>query len=268
MGELILVKLGGSLITDKLRPDTPRLPVMQRLASEIAAALAQRPDLSLVLGHGSGSFGHTQAQRYGVHQGHLDDWMGYAQTGAAAQRLNRLVTDALLQAGVPAVSVQPSASVVCRGGEIVEMNIEPVRRLLAHGAVPLVYGDVAVDDERGCTVISTEQVLAYLARNLRPTWLVEVGEVGGVYTADPRRAPQAELLDRITPASLEALGAGLGGSHAVDVTGGMRTKVELLLQLVVELPGLQARIIGGVQPGALTTTLLNPQAELGTQVVA
>lgn len=268
MRELVFVKLGGSLITDKLRPDTARLPVIQRLAAEIATALSLRPELSLVLGHGSGSFGHRQAQRYGVHQGGLTDWMGYAQTGAAAQRLNRLVTDALLEAGVRAVSVQPSASALCRDGEIVQFSIEPVRRLLAHGAAPLVYGDVAVDTVRGCAIVSTERVLAYLARNLRPARLVQVGEVAGVYSADPRCEPQAKLLRKITPASLEAVAAGLGGSHAVDVTGGMRSKVESLLRLVTEAPGLQARIIGGAVPGALAEALLDPEAELGTLIVA
>ena len=232
LGELVFVKLGGSLITDKLLPDMPRMAVIERLAAEIAAALAQRPELQLVLGHGSGSFGHIQAQRYGVHLGSLSDWMGYAQTGAAAQRLNRLVTDALLAAGVPAVSIQPSASVVCRGGEIVQMSLEPIRHLLAHGAVPLVYGDVAVDAGRGCAIVSTEQVLGYLARNLAPDRIVEVGELDGVYTADPRRDAQAKLLPIVTPQILAALGDDLGGSHAVDVTGGMRAKVSLLLQLV------------------------------------
>ncbi|MEN6479274.1 MAG: isopentenyl phosphate kinase [Anaerolineales bacterium] len=268
MRELVLVKLGGSLITDKLRPETARLDTIQRLAKEIAQALAQRPTLSLVLGHGSGSFGHIQAQRYHVHEGGLTDWMGYAQTGAAAQRLNRIVTDALLEAGVPAVSLQPSASALCRQGELLALSIEPVQHLLAHGAVPLLYGDVAIDAVQGSTIVSTEQVLAYIARNLGPTRFVEVGEVEGVYTTDPHHDPNARLLPRITPSQHAALAAGLQDSHAVDVTGGMRSKVATLLALIQTMPGLTARIISGETPGALATALLDPQAELGTLLCA
>jgi isopentenyl phosphate kinase len=264
----ILVKLGGSLITDKRAPETPRLDVIARLAGEIAQALAQCPELSLVLGHVSGSFGHVVAERYGVHQGALDDWMGYAQTGAAAQRLNRLVVDALLAAGVRAVSLQPSASAICCEGELVSLCLAPMRELLAHGAVPLVYGDVAIDTARGAAIVSTEQVLAYVARNLGATRLVEVGEVQGVFTADPHRHPQARLLRRITPASLGAIKAGLEGSHGVDVTGGMRSKVELLLRLVQELPELRVQIIGGAEPGVLAQALVDGRAEVGTLLCA
>jgi len=45
MGEMVFVKLGGSLITDKRRSETPRPAVIQRLAQEVQAALAQRPEL-------------------------------------------------------------------------------------------------------------------------------------------------------------------------------------------------------------------------------
>ncbi|GAG07514.1 unnamed protein product, partial [marine sediment metagenome] len=140
MSELVFLKLGGSIITDKRRYETPRSMVIARIAKELSAGLQARPDLKLLVGHGSGSFGHFVADKYHVHEGNLTDWHGYAETGAAAQRLNRLVTDALLAEGVPAVSLQPSASALCHNGELVEMALDPIVKLLQHGAVPLVYG--------------------------------------------------------------------------------------------------------------------------------
>ncbi len=176
--DLVFVKLGGSVITVKTEPETARLEVIDRLAGEIAAALAARPDLRLVLGHGSGSFGHPAAQRYGTHLGvHSPaDWRGFAEVAAAAARLNRLVTDALLAAGVPVWSIQPSASARCRDGELLSLEIGPIEQALAHGLVPLVYGDVALDKVRGGTIISTEQIFAYLARRLHPARLIMVGK--------------------------------------------------------------------------------------------
>jgi isopentenyl phosphate kinase len=56
--ELVFLKLGGSLITDKDTPRSPRRDVLARLAAEILYAHRQRPQMQLVIGHGSGSFGH------------------------------------------------------------------------------------------------------------------------------------------------------------------------------------------------------------------
>jgi isopentenyl phosphate kinase len=266
VSELVFVKLGGSLITDKTRAQTPRRAVIQRLVREVAAALQARPDLRLVLGHGSGSFGHFSAERFQVHLGGLEDWRGYAETGAAAQRLNRLVTDALLTEGVRAVSLQPSASARCRGGELVELAVEPVWRLLQHGAVPLVYGDVALDDAQGCTILSTEQILIYLAQELRPSRLLMVGEVAGVYTGDPLREPNARLVPQVAAREYAAVERGLTGSHGVDVTGGMASKVRLMCGLVQQQPELTVRILTGRRAGVLQCALIDPSAAEGTLI--
>lgn len=66
--DVTLVKLGGSLITDKHAPDTARPGVIRRLAHDLARA--QREGHRLVVGHGSGSFGHPEARRAGL-AGHL-----------------------------------------------------------------------------------------------------------------------------------------------------------------------------------------------------
>ena len=198
MNELVFLKLGGSLITDKSREATAREEVIRQAAQEIRSALAARPDLRLLMGHGSGSFGHFVAQRHGLLEGGPPNWWGYAETGAAAARLNRLVTDVFLGADVPVVSIQPSASAHCCDGELVSMATEPIELMLRHGLVPLVYGDVALDEVRGCTIISTEQIFAHLAEHLEPARIVLAGQVAGVFTADPLRDASAQLIPEIS----------------------------------------------------------------------
>jgi isopentenyl phosphate kinase len=256
--ELVFIKLGGSVITDKTRPETARPLVIDRLAGEIAAALAVRPDLRLLLGHGSGSFGHVVARHYGTREGVHDQagWHGFAQVAAVAARLNRLVTDSLLAASVPVWSLQPSASARCRAGELVSLDTGAVQIALSRGLVPMVYGDVALDETLGGTIISTEQIFAYLARRLRPSRLVMVGAVDGVFEADPLLQPSARPIGRITPRNWEQVQIALGGSHATDVTGGMAAKVQGLLDLVEELPGLKAHILSGERLGAIQDALL------------
>jgi isopentenyl phosphate kinase len=264
VGELVFLKLGGSLITDKLRLETPRLEVIERMAVEIRNALLRRPDLRLVLGHGSGSFGHFAADRYKVHRGYLEEWRGYAETGAAAQRLNRLVTDIMLKNGVPVVSLQPSASASCRAGELVSMAVDPIAILPDRGLVPLVYGDVALDTIQGTAIISTEQIFAYLARSLCPTRIIEAGEVAGVFSGDPHRDTVVRLVPQITSRNYAQVEEMLSSSFGVDVTGGMLGKVRALFALATELPNLQVRIVTGRSPQVVERVLASAETDEGT----
>ena len=267
--QVVFVKLGGSVITDKMQPGTARPEVIDRLAGEVARALATRSDRQVVLGHGSGSFGHVVARRYGTRQGArtAGEWRGFAEVAAAAARLNRIVTDAFRVAGVPVWSLPPSASARCRSGDLVSLEAFPVGAALAHGLVPLVYGDVALDEEQGATILSTEQVFAYLARRLRPARLILVGVVDGVFERDPLRDPSARPVPEISAANWQEVRAALGGSHATDVTGGMLAKVEEMVRLVRELPGLTVHLLSGERAGALEAGLLHPAGAVGGTLI-
>ncbi len=257
----LFLKLGGSLLTDKRGEEAVRGDVLSRLASEIAAAQRVKPELRLVLGHGSGSFAHLPAKRYGTRQGvsSAADWMGFSHVAAAAARLNRLVVEALITAGLPAISIAPSASCICEDGEIVTMAAAPIETALAAGLLPVVYGDVAFDSVRGGTIVSTEEVLSYLALHFRPTWLLLAGETAGVLESS------GDLIDEITPQNIGELQSELGGSRGTDVTGGMASKVGEMLTLCGKLPGLRARIFNGLQPD-LTRELLLGRGNAGTVI--
>ncbi|HNP85115.1 MAG TPA: isopentenyl phosphate kinase [Kouleothrix sp.] len=261
------VKFGGSVITDKKGQEAPDLPLIRRLAAEVRAALdVAPPDYRLIIGHGSGSFGHTYARRYGIHTGLAPDadWMGFAQTAAAALRLNRIVVDELLAAGVPAIAFQPSATLVSTGGRLAAWDTAALERALARRLVPVVHGDVAFDTAQGSAIISTEQLLEALCRDaaLQPTRVILVGEAG-VYTADPRANPRAQRIPFITAENIDTVLRGTGGSHGADVTGGMRSKIELMWQLVRAIPTLQVQLIGPA-PGLLTAALLGQASGAGT----
>ena len=267
---LVYLKLGGSLITDKHNLETPRLDVLERLAREIAQARKERPRLRLVLGHGSGSFGHISARRHGTRSGvsSADQWYGFAATADAAARLNRIVTAHLLRAALPAWTVQPSVALRCQDGRVINGPEETVRLALERGLLPLIHGDVALDSVRGGTIASTEEIFEQMAAQLPPVRIVLAGEVDGVFTSDPLRDPTAVMLREITPASFESLQASLGASHATDVTGGMAAKVEQSLRMVRALAGLQVIICGGLTPGAVYSALTDLTDPPGTLIHA
>lgn len=267
---LIYLKLGGSLITEKGNPETPRLDVLARLSREIAQARQESPRLQLILGHGSGSFGHVSAQRHGTRNGvhGADQWYGFAATADAAARLNRIVAAHLLQANLPAWSVQPSVVLRCHDGRVINGPEDTVRLALERGLLPLIHGDVALDSVRGGTIASTEEIFEQMAAQLPPVRIVLAGEVDGVYTSDPRRDPGAVMLREITPASFESLQATVGASHATDVTGGMAAKVEQSLRMVRALTNLQVIVCGGLMPGAIFSALTDLSDPPGTLIHA
>jgi isopentenyl phosphate kinase len=251
---MIFLKLGGSLITDKSRPETPRTKVIARLATEIAHAFDQRSDLRLLLGHGSGSFGHPPASRHKTHLGAASraEWIGFAEVWAAAQRLNRLVIDSLIEAGLPAIAFPPSSSTISKDGVIHEMAHEPIQRTLDAGLLPVVYGDVAIDLAMGSTIVSTEKVFAYMASHLRPQRILLAGLEPGVYANYPE---SEEIFAVVTEGDVSTI--QFKKIEAPDVTGGMWSKVQEALAIAREYPGLEVRIFSGEEPGTVANALLD-----------
>ena len=252
---LQFLKLGGSLITDKARPLSARPDTLRRLAAEIASARQQAPEMRIILGHGSGSFGHVPAAQYstrlGVHT--HEQWHGFVEVWRAAAALNRLVMDALVQAGLPAIAFPPSAAITARRGKPRVWNIEPLRAALQAGLLPMVYGDVVFDDELGGTILSTEDLFEHLAVQFQPSRLLLAGIEPGVWADFPACTRLVEL---ITPANLAEFDQALRGALSTDVTGGMESKVHQSLALAQAVPGLEVRIFSGEQPGSLEQGLL------------
>lgn len=253
--QLVFLKLGGSLITDKATPRTPRLEVINRLAAEIATALAQNLSLQLIVGNGAGSFGHVTARRFGTRQGvhSPDEWRGFADVWLEAAALNRIVIEALHTAGLPAVAFPPSASVTARDGKVANWDLAPIRAALQAGLLPVVHGDVIFDTVRGGTILSTEDLFEHMARQFHPQRVLLAGIEEGVWADYPTCT---RLVHEITPDSLPQVAPALGGSNATDVTGGMASKVQQSLALVQELPGLEVLIFSGEKHGQVEKALL------------
>ncbi len=263
MENLVFLKLGGSLITDKTRAHTHRPEVLSRLSEEIAAIRQQQPDLRLVLGHGSGSFGHIAASRYATQDGvsGAEGWAGFAEVWREARALNQLVLEALQAANLPVIAFPPSACAISRGKSILVWHTGPIQAALDAGLLPLVYGDVAFDQELGGTILSTEDVFYYLALILQPQRIFLAGIEEGVWEDYPANQ---RLIEIITPRSFPHLVSALGGSSAKDVTGGMLHKVKRAVDLVQAVPGLETLIFSGTRPGAVRRALAGEV--LGTRI--
>lgn len=251
--DLVYIKLGGSLITDKHSECTPRREVIRRLACEIVTGMEKRSQTNLLIGHGAGSFGHIQATRYntraGVHSAR--DWRGFATVAAAVAELNSIVHTELLSAGVPVFNVRPSASAHCRDGKLIKLSAEPIKSAIDNGLTPLLHGDVAFDEKRGGTIISTEMIFGFLSNKLPPAEVLLAGIAPGVL----RNHPCGSIIPEITPQTFPDYAGDATFSDAPDVTGGMKGKVAEMIALVQNISGATVHIFSAQPEGALRRAL-------------
>lgn len=247
---MIFLKLGGSLITEKSQTETARLEVIDRLAIEIQDVRRENPELTILLGHGSGSFGHHAAAKFGTHLGAstIEDWKGVAAVWKAANKLHRFVMDSLLAASLPVISFPPSASALAQDGELISLAIQPIQQALSKGLIPVIHGDVVFDETRGATIASTEAIFSYLTETIKPSRILLTGRTPGVYDRS------GEILHSITQAEFTEL--VFADDEPLDVTGGMKTKVKYALEFSKQFPDAEVRIFSGEVPGHLREVLL------------
>jgi len=267
MKELVFLKLGGSLITNKMKPFTVRKEVIEALAHEIHSAIRNQPDMLLVIGHGAGSFGHVPASEYRTRDGipmtgplvnhdreskYANYWKGFAEVWYQATELNHHVMEALHQEGLRTMTFSPASSVLSSNGRILSWDTTQIRMALSSGIVPVIHGDVIFDEVRGGTILSTEDLFMYLTHQLEPDRLLLAGIEDGVWTDFPARA---KLIKQITPATFAEFSAAIGESAGTDVTGGMQSKVKQMLDLARQTSITSVQIFSGEKPGNLALAL-------------
>lgn len=261
--ELVFIKLGGSLITDKNQALHAQTDLIEQLLTELGLFLIQHPETRVILGHGSGSFGHSVARFYGTRDGVCDElgWQGYHEVWRAARELHDIVMaiGMSFDLPLPLISFPPSASVSASNRQITTWNLEPMTAAVDNGLIPVVYGDVVYDDVLGGTILSTEELFIDLASVFKPERVILLGKTDGVYADYP--ACQT-LMPHIHSES--ALPDTISGSSSTDVTGGMLEKVRLMQSLCALSPQTQVRICSGTKNGQLMEALAGK--EMGTLI--
>ncbi len=253
MPDVILIKLGGSLLTDKEKPQTAHEDIIQRLAKEITQAKKAMPE-ALILGHGSGSFGHEAARRYKL-EGRLTtarQRRGVSVTQARAAQLHRKVVDALLEAGASPFSLAPSSSFTAAGGRMAIAALEPLQRALELDLLPVYYGDVLLDRRLGASILSTEALFKELIvrlqrRAFRVRKVIWLGETDGIYDR------QGQTVEEVSSRNLAEVRRSIRPPRGTDVTGGMELRLESTWELARK--GVDSWILDGRKPGLLKRCL-------------
>jgi len=219
MSERLILKLGGSVITDK----SADCAVNRARLATVAGAIAGVRTGRLLMIHGAGSCGHPEAKRYHLDQGaSAGNTDGIFVTHRAVSSLNDAVVAALRKKGVAAVGVHPLHTGIADNGRLVGFECRHLEKMLMLGMVPVIHGDVVMDLSKGACIVSGDQLVRYLAVALRINRVGLATDVPGVLDG-------GVVVPAITRKTVPAL--QIGSSSHTDVTGGMRGKIDELLIL-------------------------------------
>jgi len=263
--KIILIKLGGSLITDKEKPFTAKIEIIKDLARQIKEALDKDKDIQLIIGNGGGSFPHYPAVKYNMNQGikTKDQEKGFCLVQDAASQLNRIIVGELLKAGVQAVSMNPSSMIISYNGKIKDFFVDPIIKSLSLNLVPVVYGDIVIDEVFGSKIYSTEQLLGKIAlklikQNFKIEKIIHNGITIGVLDENNQNIPK---INKDTFAKIEK---NFTLAKGFDVTGGMLHKVKESLNLAQK--GIKSLIINGTSKRDLLKRAILGETVVGTVI--
>lgn len=242
----VVLKLGGSVITEKHHEATVASNRLERIAHELRDSRGE--DLVLILG--GGSFGHPPAERHGMTAttGSRDP-QAIAEVHRSMLDLVTHVVDRLVAEGIPAVALHP-LSMARREGDSLTVHLEPALTALEEGFVPVLHGDGVFTTDHGVTILSGDDLVVEAAREL------DANRVG-LCTSEAGVLDEAgAVVDHI--GSFEQVEAVLGESESTDVTGGMARKVAVMIELgrpasIFHLDELGSFLSGG-RPGTIIDT--------------
>jgi isopentenyl phosphate kinase len=238
--QLQIIKIGGSLVTNKARPASFCKPRTSRLGQELSKVGAP-----FILLHGTGSFGKPPARQYGY------DHLGYLQrspeiVSEVSNLLHELrgkVVTALREVGMRAFSVPPAGVFRTCRGSVTECNVRVLRDLIERSVVPVLSGDLVIDDEYDFSVCSSDAMAAWLAIEFSAERLIFATDAPGVLSGNAKRAVISELRyeDLDNPEFLK--------DDEADVSGGMTKK--LAAGFSAARVGIETWIIDGRVEGRL-----------------
>ena len=254
---MFILKLGGSVITDKTKECSFKKRVMDNLAKEINKANKQ-----IIIIHGAGSFGHIHAKKYDLEKGYnrYEQLYGFSITHQMVQSLNLMVLNSLHNNNVNAVSISPHSILKLDNHELVTMNYEIFKDFLKLKFIPVTFGDVVLDNFLSFSICSGDLLSIALAKHFKPDKVIFAIDEDGIYSSNPKINKNANFLESINSAQLDRLTTS-ADDHA-DVTGGMSGKITTIKE--ISKLGIDTILLNGNKPDRLYKVLIDQDVKCTT----
>ncbi|MHA2392073.1 MAG: isopentenyl phosphate kinase [Promethearchaeota archaeon] len=255
--EVCLLKLGGGLLTDKNKSFFIREEIVKSAVKQIVEA-----NEKLIVIHGGGSFGHPLARKYNISKGLNNSIpnqiLGLTETHQAMNNFNSYLINLLLEQNYPALSLQPSSIFIKDSQKIITKSIDIIETTLDLKILPILYGDIILDKERTFSIISGDEIIYELCKNLdeyRVSKVIFATETDGIYLKDKKNKEQnIRLAKELSSSELNSLNlANLG--KKIDVTGGIQGKIESIKKICKF--NIPVQIINGLREDYIFKSLKN-----------
>ncbi|MGC8663414.1 MAG: isopentenyl phosphate kinase [Thermoplasmata archaeon] len=242
---MILLKIGGSVITDKRVYRKLKDKVLTRIVGELI-------NTELIIVHGGGSFGHIVSDSYQLQYGLKSDKdrIQFSTVGKDMQDLNSIILGKLIERGIPAVSV-PVHSFHMVGEQF---KVDRFRDLIERNFIPVTYGDIVLDPKRSMIICSGDQIMFHLAKAFRPEKVVFVTDVDGIFDKNPKKYIDARFISEITGNEDIQFGKDVS-----DVTGSMEGKFKVMKN--ISNMGIDVMMVNGLVPGRVKKALLGEKVK-------
>ena len=227
---MILIKLGGSIITNKQKPLTPNLSAINKIVSQL-----KKIKEPIIVVHGGGSFGHYWSVRYDMHAKPAK----YNKKGVSAVKnsmiaLNKIILDSFLKNGLNPYCLPPTDFML--GNKADQKKVREIAKIAKAGLVPISYGDVMWYGKNKFYILSGDKIMGILSKILKPRLVIFTLNVDGVYS-DMR---SKKLLREIKGKNPEI------SEVEMDVTGGMSRKIKEAIS--ISKSGTKVLLVNGNNP--------------------
>lgn len=248
MKSLYIIKVGGSLLTDKSKTKSKfRKKIVSSVIKQIIEAKKQE-NFDLILVHGAGAYPHFLTTKYRLNDGFKGpkSAKGFVRVKNELFKLSNFLWEECLGQGLFVCAVQPSAVIFTENGRIRNFDTRLIDALLSMEIVPVLMGDDSIDSKKGISVLSGDKIVAYLAKRYKAKRVIFVTDVDGIFDKNPKVYKDAKLIKEIDKSNFKKTLSDIEIHNVYDASGEMKGK---LLAISKDLANFEVQIVNGLKSG-------------------
>jgi isopentenyl phosphate kinase len=243
---LIVIKLGGSVVTYKEKPLTPNYEGIDKILGVLGEI---EKNFKIIIVHGGGSFGHYWSVKYDMHtKPHPYSDLGVSVVHESMINLNHIIVNKLIESNLKPYSIHPSAFVF--NGAADPIRIHAILDMTTgNDLIPVTFGDVIHTSKNNFSILSGDTIMSMLCTELHPKFSIFTTNVDGLYNGIDKGEIVREIRVDKTDISNIFLEGDVKKDHSnspFDVTGGMKRKITESVQIAKS--GTPTYLINGFHP--------------------
>ena len=240
---MILIKLGGSIITNKEKPLSARRKTIDNILKQVRKIKEPK-----IIVHGGGSYGHYWSVKYGMHTKPAKyDLKGVSVVKNSMIELNKIILDAAVKNKLNPYSLPPTDFM--NGNRSIKSKILTINDIAKSGLTPITYGDALWYGQKKSYILSGDVIMTTLAKALKPRLSIFALNVDGVYSNMKSKKLIYDFRKEKPSIS----------TNKMDVTGGMTRKITEAAKM--SRSGLKVFFANGNKPQRITDAVSGKKFE-------